>query len=127
MPRARPTCRETRAVRGRGSPPSFTLSTSETSAVAAALQGAVGCSNGNEVSVGQNGGIAYGNHTLVFVGFLGQVCAISDLVTFQESQLALGGYAIEGRASFANGQFWAAHADRLLEPAGRSIEAPTRG
>ncbi len=75
---------------------------------------AVGCSNGNEVSIGQNGGIAYGNHTLVFVGFLGQVCASSDLVTFQESQLALGGNAIEGRASFANGQFWAAHGATLF-------------
>lgn len=71
---------------------------------------ATGCSSFNAVSVGQQGGVAYGNNRLLFVGYYGQVCVTSDLQTFEETRIDAGAYGapLVGRATFAAGRFWVA-------------------
>ncbi len=86
-----------------------------------------GCSTFNAVSVGQNGGVAYGNHRLVFVGYRGQVCVTSDLATFSEAQLDVSSsVVIQGRASFAGGRFWVGNGGTLfVSPDGLNWDAGT--
>jgi hypothetical protein len=74
---------------------------------------ATGCPNFNAISVGQYGGVSYGNGRLVFVGYRGQVCVSSDLSTFEQSSVDAGGYNISGRATFAAGKFWVANGQFL--------------
>ena len=73
-----------------------------------------GCSTFNALSLGQNGGGAFGGGRMVIVGFKGQVCTSVDMVQWQESQLpGVAGY-IQGKVSYDGEQFWVADNSRVF-------------
>lgn len=72
-----------------------------------------GCSTLHAVSIGQEGGGAYGGGRMVYVGYKGEVCTSSDMTSWQETQLP-GVEYLQGKVTFDGSLFWAADNTRVF-------------